>query len=127
MGEGEGEREGRDVIEAYFAAMRRGAGAEADMLALFTDDAVDDEPFSGIDEPAVGIDAVRDRLRAGWAEPLPDMELDVLSVEITANTAVSQWECRSPAFPAPVRGSDAYEFRDGLIAVLRVTIDQPGR
>ena len=116
----------RDVVEAYFAAMRRGGEAEAEMLALFTDDAVYDEPFSGQPEPAVGIAAVRDRLRAGWAEPLPDMELDVLSVEVTGNTAVSHWECRSPAFPAPVRGSDAYEFRDGRIAVLRVTIDRPG-
>ena len=116
-----------EVVQAYFAAMRRGGEAEADMLALFTDDAVYDEPFSGEAEPAVGIAAVRDRLRAGWAQPLPDMELDVLSVEVAGNTAVSQWECRSPAFPGPVRGSDAYEFRDGLIAVLQVTIEQPDR
>lgn len=121
-----GDEQAHEVVQAYFAAMRRGGEAEADMLALFTDDAVYDEPFSGVGEPAVGIDAVRDRLRAGWAEPLPDMELDVLSVDVEGDRAVSRWECRSPVFGSPVRGADTYEFRDGRIAVLRVTIDQPG-
>lgn len=121
------DEQAREVVQAYFGAMRRGGEAEADMLALFTDDAVYDEPFSGFGRPAVGIDAVRERLRSGWAEPLPDMELDVLSVEVSGGAAVSRWECRSPAFPAPVRGSDTYEFRDGRISVLRVTIDErPG-
>lgn len=120
----EGQAQAHEVVQAYFAAMRRGGAAEAEMLALFTDDVVYDEPFSGVEEPAVGIDAVRDRLRTGWAEPLPDMELDVLSVDVRGDGAVSRWECRSPAFPAPVRGTDTYEFRDGRIALLRVTIDE---
>jgi hypothetical protein len=93
------------------------------MMALFTPDAVYDEPFSGATEPAVGIDAIRDRLRAGWATPLPDMELEVLAVDVAGDGAVSRWECRSPAFPSPVRGRDVYEFHNGRIAVLRVTID----
>ena len=114
----------RTSIELYFAAMRQGAHAEADMLALFTDDIVYDEPFSGTGEPAVGIEAVRDRLRAGWAEPLPDMELDVLSIRVDGATAMATWECRSPVFPAPVRGTDRYEFRDQRICSLRVTIDE---
>lgn len=113
----------RTAIEAYFAAMRRGGEAEADMLALFTDDIVYSEPFSGIDEPAVGIDAVTERLRAGWAQPLPDMELDVLSIDVTGDRAESRWECRSPVFAAAVRGTDRYEFRDGRIALLEVVID----
>lgn len=111
------------VVEAYFAAMRRGGEAEAEMVALFTDDIVYSEPFSGIDEPAVGIDAVTERLRAGWAQPLPDMELDVLSIDVTGDGAESRWECRSPVFPGPVRGTDRYEFRGGRIAALEVTID----
>lgn len=114
-----------EVVQAYFAAMRQGGQAEAEMLALFTHDAVYDEPFSGASEPAIGIDAIGDRLRAGWEHPLPDMELDVLTIDVSANQALSRWECRSPVFPAPVRGCDAYEFRDGRIASLRVTIDQP--
>ncbi|MEM9606393.1 MAG: nuclear transport factor 2 family protein [Actinomycetota bacterium] len=112
------------TVDAYFAAMRRGAAAEDDMLALFADDAVYAEPFSGSEEPAVGKAAVRARLRQGWEAPLPDLELDVLFVDVTGETATARWECRSSAFPAPVRGVDEYEFRDGLISRLTVRIER---
>ncbi len=113
------------VVERYFAAMRVGAGAEDDMLRLFTDDAVYVEPFSGDPEPAEGREGIRRRLRAGWESPPPEMELDVLSVTVEGDRARSTWECRSPAFPAPVRGVDEYEFRDGRITrlVVRITPD----
>lgn len=115
-----------DLVAGYYAAMRVGGEAEEQMMALFGDDAVFDEPFSGLDEPAVGRDEIRDRLRAGWASPLPDMQLDVLTVTIDGATARCTWECRSPAFPAPVRGEDRYEFRDGRISRLEVSIDESG-
>ena len=113
------------ILQSYFAAMRQGSSAEDDLMALFTDDAVYEEPFTGSPDPAVGLEAIRERLRFGWSTPLPEMQLDVLAIDVTGDRAQSRWECRSPAFPTPVRGSDTYEFRDGLIAVLRVTIDEP--
>jgi hypothetical protein len=103
------------------AAMRRGPEAEDDMVALFADDAVYDEPFSG-HAPAVGTSAIRQRLRLGWQTPPPDMELDILTVEIIGDTAVVTWECRSSAFDTPTNGRDEYAFRDGRIARLRVAI-----
>ena len=109
------------IVDAYMAAMRRGPEAEDDLVALFTDDATYDEPFSG-EEPAVGHQAIRERMRLGWQTPLPDMELEVTSVEVAGDRAVATWECRSSAFARPARGSDTYEFRDGRIAALRVTI-----
>lgn len=115
--------EPRAVLDTYFAAMRRGGDAEAEMLELFTADAVYEEPFSGETEPARGIEEVRDRLRAGWAHPLPDLELDVLSIDLEGDRATASWECRSSALPAPVRGRDSYLFRDGRIASLSVIID----
>ncbi len=115
-----------ETVWAYFGAMRRGADGESDLLALFTDDAIYIEPFSGATSAAIGIDAIRQRFRSGWAEPLPDMELDVHSIDVVGSTATSRWECRSPALPGPVRGTDHYAFRDGRIAELRVTIDPPG-
>ena len=114
-----------DVVDRYFAAMRQGAAAEDDMLALFTEDAVYAEPFSGL-EPAEGIAAIRQRLRQGWEFPLPDLELDVVEVEVSGDSARSVWECRSPALPGPMRGEDRYRFTDGRIARLDVTIlDRP--
>lgn len=111
-----------EVVERYFAAMRTGAAAEDDLLALFSDDAVYVEPFSGEPDPAEGRDGIRDRLRSGWESPPPEMELDVLSVVVEGDRATSTWECRSPAFPAPVRGVDEYEFADGRIARLVVRL-----
>ncbi len=107
------------VIDRYFAAMRRGPSAEDEMMALFTDDAVYDEPFSG-QGPAIGRDAIRQRLRLGWETPLPDLELDVIGLEIRGSTASARWECRSPGLPGPVTGEDRYEFQDGRINRLEV-------
>lgn len=115
-----------DVVERYFAAMRRGPDGGEDLFALFTEDAVYDEPFTDVDEPAVGKAAVVQRFRLGWETPLPDLELDVLGIEVVGDRAVSRWECRSSAFPAPVRGEDRYLLRDGRIARLEVTITDPG-
>lgn len=111
--------EPEQIVDRYFAAMRRGAEAEEQMLALFAADAVYAEPFSG-EEPAEGIDAIRARLRQGWETPLPDMELDVLELEVTGGQARSVWECRSPGLPGPVRGEDRYEITDGRITRLDV-------
>lgn len=111
----------RDVIHRYFAAMRRGASAEDDLVGLFSADAVYEEPFSD-EPPAVGVEAIRRRLRLGWETPLPDMELDVLEVEVDGDRGWSRWECRSPALPGPVRGEDRYLIVDGLIRRLEVKI-----
>lgn len=112
----------KQIIDRYFAAMRRGAAAEEDMMALFAEDAVYVEPFTGDSQPAIGKEAVRDRLRLGWEFPLPDMELDILSVDVAGPTARSTWECRSPALPGPIRGEDHYEIRDGKIIRLEVRL-----
>ncbi len=113
------------LIAEYFAAMRIGAEAEEQMMALFNDDAVYSDPFGDTDEPAVGAEAIRDRFRAGWSFNPPDLELEVLRVDVDGDQASSSWECRSEAFPGPMRGHDTYRFRDGRIAELHVTLDQP--
>lgn len=112
----------RDVIERYFAAMRRGAAAEGDMMALFADDAVYVEPFTGETEPWVGKEAVRTALRRGWAQPLPDLELEVRRIDISGSEATAEWVCTSPALPGPVTGKDEYTIADGKITRLVVQI-----
>ena len=112
----------QDLIERYFAAMRRGAPAEEEMMALFADDAVYVEPFTGETEPWVGKDAVRTALRRGWAEPLPDLELDVKRIDISGSRATAEWVCTSPALPGPVMGRDEYTIANGRITRLVVKI-----
>lgn len=116
----------RRIVERYFAAMRRGAAAEEDMMALFSDDAVYVEPFTGESRPWVGKDLVREALRRGWEQPLPDLELTVQRIEIREGGATSAWVCRSPALPAPVAGEDEYTISNGKITRLEVRIIDDG-
>ncbi len=104
--------------------MRSGQVAAEQMFDLFADDAVYDEPFIEPGNPAVGIEAIRSRLESGWENGPPDLELDVLSIEIEGDRATNRWECRSPVFPAPVRGIDEMTFDDeGRIARLVVRFE----
>lgn len=112
-----------EIIQRYFTAMRQGPSGQGDLLALFADGAVYSEPFVDPASAAVGKRAIADRLNAGWQDPPPDMELDVLTVEIGGAAATVRWECRSPRFDGPVRGTDRYRFERGLIINLEVSID----
>ncbi len=116
------------LIERYFAAMRRGAEAEEEMLALFTDDVIYSDPFdpSGPPEAIVGLTALAERLRSGWEFNPPDLELSVLSVTVEGHKASSTWECRSEVFDQPMTGRDEYTFRDGKIAELHVRMTGDG-
>ncbi len=111
----------RDLIERYYSAMRRGADAEEEIMALFADDAVYIEPFTDA-TPAVGVKEIRDRLRRGWEQPLPELQLDVLSIEVSGSSATTKWVCRSPALPGPVEGVDRYRIESGKITRLEVRI-----
>jgi len=115
--------EHEELVLQYYAAMRRGLGAEADMLALFTDDAVYSDPFGPDEEIAIGRAAIGDRLHNGWQHRPPDLEIDVLTVNVEGDRADSTWECRSTVFGDPVRGHDEYRFREGRIAELHVRLD----
>ena len=116
----------REVIDRYFGAMRRGAEAEAEMMALFADDAVYVEPFSGAVRVSRGREAILGTLREGWAFPLPDLKLTVDEIVIEPGTASSSWTCESSALEVPVRGRDRYTIVDGKIARLEVELLAPG-
>ena len=51
------------------------------------------------------------------------MELDVLAIDLRGDTAATRWECRSPALPAPARGTDTDTFANGRIIRLVVDLD----
>ena len=114
----------REIVERYFAAMRRGAEAEDDLMALFADDAVYVQPFAGTPQTARGRQAIRASLRAGWEQPLPDLKLIVNRIDVAGDQARSSWTCESPALPGPIHGTDTYTIRDGRITRLEVQLDE---
>lgn len=116
----------RALIDAYFEAMRGGRDAEAELLALFTDDAVYVEPFSGESRTHEGKDQIRACLRASWDNTPPDLTLRVNRVDVDGERVSADWTCESPAFDAPVRGRDEYVLRDGRIARLEVRFVSSG-
>ena len=116
----------RALIDSYFEAMQAGRAAEADLLALFTDDAVYVEPFSGETRTHEGKEQIRACLRASWEGAPPDLTLHVNRIDIDGATVSADWTCESPAFDAPVRGRDEYLIRDGRIARLEVRFVSSG-
>jgi uncharacterized protein (TIGR02246 family) len=110
-------------IAAFFRAMQAGAAAEASMAQLFADDAVYIEPFSGRPTTHKGKEAIMATMRAGWAYPLPDMKIELDSVEVSGNEIVVAWICRSPGLPGGLgRGVNRFSLDGGLISKLETTI-----
>ena len=112
----------RAVVDAYFRAMQQGQHGQEDLLALFTEDAVYIEPFSGPTRTHTGLPAIRACVEASWAYSPPDLRLTVDRVDVDGAQVRARWTCTSPVFPAPVHGEDRYVVREGRIARLEVQI-----
>lgn len=105
----------REVVDAYFAAMRRGRDAHHDLVALFAPDAEYTEPFAGAPRTHHGREAIDAALGASWDQSPPDLELIVHRVDVEGQEVRAAWSCRSPVFPAPVEGRDTYLIEAGRI------------
>lgn len=117
----------RTIVENLFRAMQRGPDGEEEMMALFADDAVFIEPFTGAVQTHTGKAAVRAAFRASWEAPVPDLRLVLDRVDVDGETVLADWTCTSPAFPTPMRGQDRFTLRDGRIARLEIVITEaPG-
>ena len=115
-------KQDRDVVERMFKAMQTGLAAEKDMMALFADEAVFTEPFSGAPRTHNGKEAIRASFVEMWSDPGPDMELTVGRVDMDGDTIRAEWTCTSPAFSEPMRGHDLFCIKDGLIQNLEVVV-----
>ncbi|MEO0602824.1 MAG: nuclear transport factor 2 family protein [Myxococcota bacterium] len=109
-----------EVVETYFRAMQRGAQAAEELFALFAEDAVYIEPFSGETRTHTGKPAIERYLTASWDQAPPDLELQVDRVDLDGEIVVSEWTCRSPALPRPFRGRDRCTVQEGRIQRLEV-------
>ena len=111
-----------EIVDAWFGAMRRGREGEPELLALFHDDAVYVEPFSGAPVQHVGKQAIRACFRKGWEQPMPDLTLRVDRVDVDGDLVRAEWVCATSAWPTPIRGVDSYTLRDGRISRLETAL-----
>lgn len=111
----------RDVVQAYFKAMQAGPDGGDALFALFADDAVYTEPFSGEIRTHSGRSAIEAYLRGSWVTAPPDLVLTVDRIDVEGAVVTSLWTCDSPIFERPMRGQDVCTVRDGRITRLHVT------
>lgn len=111
------------IVHRFFLAMQTGASAEHEMMALFTDDAVYVEPFSGSPTTHAGKNAILAVMRQSWAHPLPDVRIEVDRLHVDGDTVTADWTCLSPALPnGRGRGTNVFTLRAGRIARLVTTL-----
>ena len=110
-----------DVVHEYFRAMQSGREAADALFALFDDDAVYVEPFTGAPRTHAGRAAIEACLRDGWDREPPDLALEVNRIDVDGEVVRSEWTCTSPVFEAPIRGVDVCTVRDGRITRLEVS------
>lgn len=114
--------EDRGLVDRFFQAMRTGPSSEPELMALFAEDAVLVEPFTGHPRTHQGKAAIRDSYRESWKSPPPDMKITLHRVDLDGDCIRTQWTCTSPAFPGPMRGEDRFTLRDGRIHRLETTV-----
>lgn len=116
----------RQTLDRFFAAMQAGGSAEAEMMALFAEDATYVEPFSGRPRTHRGKEAIRKVMREGWANPLPQMRIEVDRLAVDGASMRAEWTCYSPGLPdGKGRGENLFELRDGAIARLETRFLPP--
>ncbi len=115
----------RQVVAAWFDAMQR--GSQPDLVALFAEDAVYVQPFGPPEGAEIsGREAIAAHLTRSLAESPPDLTLRVDRVDVLGPQRVhAAWTCESPAFPGPMRGTDDYWLREGLITRLETRMAGP--
>jgi ketosteroid isomerase-like protein len=112
-----------DVIQRFFAAMQTGASTEHEMMALFSEDAVYVEPFSGAVQAHRGKAAVRRAMQQGWRTPLPEMRIHVNRIQMREDEIIADWTCFSPALPnGQGSGRNVFTIRNGVIVRLETTL-----
>lgn len=117
----------RKTVEGLFRAMQMGPSGEEAMMALFDDNAVFVEPFSGQVQTHTGKHAIRGSFREMWKEPLPDLRLILDQVDLDGDQVRAEWTCVSSALPVPMRGFDLFQVRAGKITRLEIVVtDMPG-
>ena len=111
------------AVSEFFRCMQAGAPPADAMMALFTDDAVYVEPFTGSAQTHRGVQAIRAAMTPAWERPLPELTISIDRVELAGETVRAEWTCRSPALPGGAgRGVNVFTLQGGRIVRLETTL-----
>jgi uncharacterized protein (TIGR02246 family) len=114
----------RTVVEDLYRAMQSGPTGEAAIMALFADDGVLVEPFTGQPQTHRGKPAIRAALATMWQGRAPDLVLTLDRVDVEGDSVRADWTCTSSLLPGPLRGRDMLTVRAGRVASLEITITE---
>jgi ketosteroid isomerase-like protein len=114
--------EDHNVVQGVFEAMHEGPKGEAKMMALFHDDAVLIEPFSGQPQTHSGSEAIRSWFKQATREMPPGMKITLDRIDMDGQHVRAEWTCTADVFPKPMKGYDLYAIRDGKIARLEMIV-----
>ena len=118
----------RSAVETYVNAMQAGADGEAEMMSVWTDDAVYVEPFSGQGERRehAGKEAIHAFFKQSYEGHMTPLRITLDRLDVDGDRLRSEWTCLMPGMPE-FRGHDVYTIRDGKIARLEIYVDSmPG-
>jgi SnoaL-like domain len=114
----------RKLVEDLYKAMQIGPAAEDDLLALFTEDAVLVEPFTGRPQSHVGKEAIQASLHGMWKNRAPDLKLVLDRVDLDGPSIRAEWTCTSALLPGPMRGLDILAIESNKISRLEIVITE---
>ena len=116
--------EDRKIVEDLCRAMQTGPSAFAELLALFADDGVLVEPFTGRMQTHTGKQAIRASLEQMAQNRAPDLTLTLDRVDMDGSAVRAEWTCTSKVMPGPMRGYDLFTIRSGKISRLEIVITE---
>jgi ketosteroid isomerase-like protein len=114
-----------ETLTRYFKAMQTGPDGLAELISLFTDDAVYIEPFTPGGGRHVGRGRIGEWLAQSQTHAPTELRLTIDRVDAHEDEIEVSWTCESTAFAQPSRGRDRFTLRDDKIARLETTLLQP--
>ena len=114
----------RSTVERYFTLMQAGASRLDEFVALFDEQAVYVEPFSGQPQVHSGKDEIQAFFEAAFDQHLKGVRLTLDRLDVDGNHLRAEWTCELPMFAAPMRGFDLLTLREGRIVRLETSVTE---
>jgi ketosteroid isomerase-like protein len=114
----------RQIVVDLCKAMQEGPAGTEDLLALFAEDGVLVEPFSGRPQTHTGEPAIRACLDGMMANRAPDFTLKLDRVDMDGDRVRAEWTCTASVMPGPMHGYDLFTIRAGKIARLEIFVTE---